>query len=277
LTTAPVKTALIKALRYVARWWPRFGFSLARLLAALSRPLGRGIPEERLAEAYPQLSRAALVAARRETWRNFLQNEALDAALARPGRRPRYPRARLDPAFTQLRPPAVLVSFHIGPYRAVGAALEQLDGDVLVLHRGVFGTLPGLTFMRIGDDEWARARALNQAVAALRAGGFVYLAMDGLGEEGYDAATVDAPLLGGSVQLARGGLALARMTGTPVVPVLARWRGSRTEIVSGDPVQPPPGERAMAASLTGWLERHLLQAPGEITARTLTIFRPPAR
>ncbi len=74
---------MINALRAVAGRWPRFSFSLARALAWLSRPLGRGIPEERLAVAFPQLSQADLRAVRRETWRNFLQNEALEAALAR--------------------------------------------------------------------------------------------------------------------------------------------------------------------------------------------------
>jgi lauroyl/myristoyl acyltransferase len=266
---------MINGLRVVAGRWPRFGFALARTLAWLSRPLGRGIPEERLADAFPQLSHADLRAVRRETWRNFLQSEALDAALARPGRLARYPRVSLDRHFKELSPPRVLVSFHVGPFPAVGAALEQLGGHVLVLHRGNFAALPGLTLIRTGDDEWARARALKQAVATLRAGGFVYLAMDGFGEEGYDAATVDAPLLGGSIGLARGGLALARMTGTPLVPISARWRGNRAEIVCGDPIPPSSDEHAMAAALARWLERLLLEAPGEITLRTLTIFRPP--
>lgn len=267
---------MIEALRAVAGRWPRLSFALARVLAWLSRPLGRGIAEERLADAFPQLSGAELRAVRRDTWRNFLQNEALDAALARPGRLARYPRVSLDRRFTELSPPLVLVSFHVGPFRAVGAALERLDGDVLVLHRGNFAPLRGLTLVRSGDDEWARARALKQAVAMLRAGGFVYLAMDGFGEEGYDAATIEAPLLGGSIGLARGGLALARMTGTPLVPIAARWRGNHAGIVCGDPIPPSSDEHAMAASLTRWLERLLLETPGEITLRTLTIFRPSA-
>jgi lauroyl/myristoyl acyltransferase len=272
-----LKTALIESLRLVAGWWPRFGIWLGRPLAWLSRPLGRGIPEEQLAEAFPKLPRARLRAVRRDTWRNFLQNEALDAALARPGRWPRYPRVSLDPRFKQLSPPLVLVSFHVGPFRAVGAALEHLGGKVLVLHRGNFAPLPGLTLLRTGDDEWARARALKEAIATLRAGGFVYLAMDGFGEDGYDAATVEAPLLGGSAGFARGGLALARMTATPLVPIAARWRGRGAEIVCGDPIAPSPDERAMAVSLARWLEQQLLESPGEITTRTLTILKLPAR
>jgi lauroyl/myristoyl acyltransferase len=272
-----LKTALIKSLRLVAGWWPRFGFWLAGLLASLSRPLGRGIPEEDLAEVFPQLRPAGLRAARRATWRNFLQNEALDAALARPGRGPRHPRVTVDRAVRELSPPLVLVSFHVGSYRAVGAALEQLDREVLVLHRGNFAPRPNLTLLWTGDDEWARARALQQAIGTLRAGGFVYLAMDGFGEQGYDAATVEAPLLGGSVELARGGLALARMTGTPLVPMGARWRGSHAEIVCGDPIPPSPDEHAMAASLAAWLERHLLESPGEISLRTVEILQLPAR
>jgi lauroyl/myristoyl acyltransferase len=267
---------MIRALRAVAAWWPRFGFFLARVLAWLSRPLGRGIQEERLGEALPHLSAAELRATRRETWRNFLQDHALDAALARPGRLPRYPRIVLDRRFSELSPPLVLVAFHAGPYRAVGAALEQLDRDVLVLHRGNL-TAVRLTLLHVGDDEWARARALKQAVGALSAGGYVYLAMDGFGDDGYDAATIEAPLLDGSIQIARGGLALARMTTTPLVPLLARWRGSRAEVVVGDPIPPSDDERAMAASLTHWLEARLLEAPGAISDRMLAILRLPAR
>src|SRR5436853_6102416 len=100
-----LKTALIESLRLIAGWWPRFGIWLARVLAWLSRPLGRGIPEERLAETFPQLPAAALPAVRRETWRNVLQNEALEAALSRSGSRPRYPRVALDRPVTELSPP----------------------------------------------------------------------------------------------------------------------------------------------------------------------------
>src|SRR5205085_331479 len=158
--------------------------------------------------------------------------------------------------------------------RAVGAALEQLDGDVLALHRTNL-TAVRLTLLHVGDDEWARARALKRAIAALSAGGYVYLAMDGFGDDGYDSATVEAPLLEGSIQIARGGLALARMTATPLVPLLARWRGSRAEIVVGDPIAPSRDEGAMAASLTRWLEERLLEAPGAISDRTLAILRLP--
>src|SRR5204862_7323569 len=136
---------------------------------------------------------------------------------------------------------------------------------------------PNLTLLWTGDDEWARARALQQAIGTLRAGGFVYLAMDGFGEQGYDAATVEAPLLGGSVELARGGPALARMTGTPLVPMGARWRGTRAEIVCGTPIPGSSDEQAMAAATAAWLESYLLERPGEISQRALEILRLPAR
>ena len=272
-----MKTALIRSLRFVAGRWPRFGFGLARVLAWLSRPLGRGIPEERLAQLFPHLRADALTAARRETWRHFLQEHAFEAALARPGAAPRYPRTKVDPRLEQLSPPLVLASFHIGPIRAIGPVLERLDGEVLVLHRGQFAPRPGLTLVRTGDDEWTRARAFKRAVETLRGGGYVYLAMDGFGEQGYDGSTLEVPLLGGSVALARGGFALARMTGTPLVPVVGTWRGSRAEIVCGDPIPPSGDEHAMAASLAHWLERRLLEAPGEISSRTVEIVRPPAR
>jgi lauroyl/myristoyl acyltransferase len=271
-----LKTALIRALRLIAGRWPRFGFSLARGLAFLSRPLGRGISEHRLAEAFPRSSPAELAAVRRDTWRHFLQDEALESSLARTGWAPRYPRVAPDSRLARLSPPLILASFHIGPIQAVGAVLERLPGEVLVLHRGRFAPRPGLTLLRIGADEWDRARAFRRAITTLLAGGTVYLAMDGLGSDGYDAATVEAPLLGGTARLARGAFALSRITGAPLVPVLARWRGSRAEIVSGDPIPASADESAMAAATARWLERYLLDSPGQISLRTLEILHPQA-
>src|SRR5947199_9865912 len=76
---AHLKTALINALRLLAGRRPRLGFSVARVLAWLSRPLGRGIPEETLAEVFPHLPPRALRTARRRTEANFLPAAALNA------------------------------------------------------------------------------------------------------------------------------------------------------------------------------------------------------
>lgn len=273
-----MKTVLINALRLFASRWPRTGFSVAHALAWLTQPLGRGIAEARISAVFPELALAELQAARRRTWSTFLQGEALDAAVERPGRRSVHPEIVPNPTFAELRPPLILASFHVGPFAALGAVLEQLGGEVLVVHRGRFAPRRGVTLVRAGENEWERARTFHRAVTTLRSGGFVFTALDGYGEEGYEASTLDASMLGGTISLARGGFALARITGTPIVPLVARWRGSMVEITIADPIPAAPGEEAMAATAARWLERYLREFPGEISLRTLEILRlPPSR
>jgi hypothetical protein len=112
-------------------------------------------------------------------------------------------------------------------------------------------------------------------VKSLRSGGYVFTLVDGgYRDRGYDAATIDAPTLGGTVSLARGGFALARITRTPIVPLVARKCGRRVEITCGDPIPPTQDEEAMAAAVAQWLGEYLLEFPGEISARTLQTLRP---
>jgi hypothetical protein len=265
---------MIRALRLFASRLPHAGFVLARALAWLTQPLGRGIPERQIHALVPQLDPARLRAARRRTWSNFLMAEALDAALVRPGARNPHPRV-VPNAAPDLRPPMIIASFHVGPFAAIGAVLEQMDGKVLAVHRGGFAPRLGLTLVRTGDDEWERARTFHRAVRALRSGGFVYTALDGYGDEGYDAAAIDVQMLGGTVSLARGGFALARITGAPLVPMVARWRGTRVEIAHGEPIEAGGTEEAMVGSAASWLGRYLREHPGEINPRTVEIVRPP--
>jgi lauroyl/myristoyl acyltransferase len=268
-----LKTALIRALRLFASRRPRLAFSLAGGLAWLSRPLGRGIGEERLAGVFPELSPDELRAARRRTWSTFLRGEALDAALARPNRRPVNPELVPQSALDELRAPLIIASFHIGPFAALGAALERLPGDVLAVHRGGFAPRPGVTHVHIGPGEWERARVFHRAVTTLRGGGFLFTAVDGHAVDGYYASTVDAPMFGGTVSFARGAFALARITGTPIVLLAARWRGSRVEVAVSDPIAPEGGEEAMATGAARWLESYLREFPGEMSLRMLEILR----
>lgn len=268
-----MNAALRRATRWFARRWPRLAYRVARALAWVSQPLGRGLPEERIATLFPELPPSTLRATRRRTWSNLLLGRALHAAATRPGRRPIHPDVVADPAALQLAPPLILVFAHVGPYQALGWLLERLEGDVLALvERGGFVPRPGMTIVTAGEDEWAGAHALGRAVAALRSQRFVFLAMDG-----REAATIDAPALGGAVALARGPFALARITATPIVPLAARWRGSSIEIVAGEAIQPSLDEHAMAAEAAAWLERHLRSFPGELSPHLLDALRLPGR
>lgn len=222
---------------------------------------------------FPGLAPSVLRGARRRIWSNLLLGRALHAAATRPGRRPLHPDVTAEPAATQLAPPLILAFAHIGPYQALGWLLERLGGDVLALvERGGFVPRPGMTIVTTGEDEWSGARALARAVATLRSGAFVFLALDG-----EEAATIEAPALGGTVALARGPFALARLTGTPIVLLVARWRGLSIEIGLGDAIRPSHDEHVMAAEAAAWLERYLRNFPGELSPHVLNALRLPPR
>jgi hypothetical protein len=264
---AALKTALIKSLRWFARRRPREAYSVTPHLARLSEPLGSGVTAKQIAALFPELDRAGLRSARKRAWSNFLLGEALDAA--RTASDP-YPEIVSYPALAELQPPLILVFAHVGPYHAIGAALAGLRGDVLALERGGVGPTPGITATAAGDDEWGRARVFQRAIGTLRSGGSVLLAIDG-----YEASTLEVPMLGGAMAVARGPFALARMTGAPIVPIAARWRGGSAEVACGDLIPADASEQVTAAATCAWLERYLRRFPGEISSPTLELFRPP--
>jgi lauroyl/myristoyl acyltransferase len=82
-----------------------------------------------------------------------------------------------------------------------------------------------------------------------------------------------APFRGGSMALARGPFALARVTRAPIVPLVARWRGTKVEYVLGQPIPASSDEASMATALTSWLDRYLTDAPFEISEQTLSLIR----
>ena len=271
-----MRAALLQALRGLAATRPRAGLRVARATATLTSPLGFGVEEERLGTVFPELTPAELTAARRRTWSNFLLGEALLGALTPERERPAYPALVPNPALERLEPPLILLSFHIGPYHALGAVLQRLPGVVLALHRDASSPRGKVTLVRAGDDAWDRARAFNRTAGALRAGGSVFAIADGV-HDAYEIATVDAPLLGGTIALARGPFALSRLTGAPIVPLAARWRGTAAEVTVGEPIAPSRGEAEAAAATARWLEDYLRRFPGEAGAFLLLRLRlPPA-
>ena len=163
------------------------------------------------------------------------------------------------------RPPLIVVTFHVGPLLALGAALESSLGSVFA----------PVEQRRDGDTEAHRERLRLQtfydAAQVLRGGGCVVMALDP-----QDAVWIRVPFFGRTASLARGAFALSRMTGAPIVPVVTRWRGSRVELVSGDPLDAPDGpdgEHAHAAAVARWLEDYLRTNPEEISLRILEWIR----
>lgn len=156
---------------------------------------------------------------------------------------------RQNEALTQLRPPMILGTFHIGPTLGVGVLTERLNGETLVLRGSV------------GSTDQERAATFHRAIDRLRTNGFVVLAFDP-----YEAQRIAVPFLGRTLQLARGPFAMARIARAPILPVVARWAGEEVELIVGDPL-PAGDEQAMAESAGRWLEGYLREQPGELSYR----------
>jgi hypothetical protein len=115
-------------------------------------------------------------------------------------------------------------------------------------------------------DEQSRAALFHRALVHLDRGGFVALALDAVQGSALRVSCLSRPLA-----LARGPFALARLTGVPLVPLVARWRSGRVEVLLGETLAPPgqeagteAWESALAASAARWLESYLLASPGEL-------------
>lgn len=185
--------------------------------------------------------------------------------------RTRPPLVRADPAalpaLREIRPPLVLGTFHVGALHALGPALERLPGPVLALRQGpLYEPRPPVELISTEGDDQSRAAAFQRALAHLAGGGFVALALDVA-----PGPAIPVPCLGRTLALSRGPFALARLAGTPIAPMAARWRHGRVEVEIGealggsDPARTDASawESALAAAAGRWLERHLLASPGE--------------
>jgi len=159
----------------------------------------------------------------------------------------------------------VLVSFHLGTVEALGAVFERLPGPRLVLWACCPVERPGTRLVDIGHSGFVFAAKC--ALDTLRAGGFVFSVADGAGH-----SRVEAALCGRRIVLPRGTFTIARLAGAPLLPMAARWRGSRIEVTTGDLI--PPGDEAeMVSALMGWLEPYLIEHPEEARGDLLHLLR----
>jgi lauroyl/myristoyl acyltransferase len=269
------KAAVVFWLRRLARLWPRGSVIAGHALALVAGRLGYGIADHTIAAAFPEIDRRARRRVRRRTFSSFLKGEAVDAGVQRRRNLRDYPRLVPDPALDRLRPPLIVASFHVGPFQALGAVLRSLEGRPVIVSREQFMGRPDITMLHEGDDEGQRARTLNRALAALRSDGVLLVMLDGLRVGDRAAPTIEVPMLGRALPLARGAFALARMSGTAIVPMVSRWRGSSMAMTVGDPIAPELGEEGMAAAAGAWLERYLRERPEEISVFVLDLLRPP--
>lgn len=111
------------------------------------------------------------------------------------------------PVIVQRTGGLILLVFHIGAQFGVAAAASRWGVPALRMR-----DLPL-------DDVDARARALKHAVDTVRAGGVVAAVVDGPGGASCDPVVC----LGRQIVLRLGSFVIARVTGAPVVPVVARW------------------------------------------------------
>jgi lauroyl/myristoyl acyltransferase len=219
---------------------------------------------------FPQLSGMALARAATRTAVDRVRNLALRTTLHYLGLPPVRSLVLPNSDFDGLQAPAIIGTFHIGPTHALGAAIERLPGEVLVLRRRAYEPAQARN-VRVAETEGSeelRARAFHRAVGHLRGGGYVLLPIDP-----REGARVAAPLLGRTLLLARGAFALARVARAPILPVITRWRGARVEIHCGPLIAPEDSEEAMAGRAAAWLESYLTGAPGEVTPRVFQLLR----
>ncbi len=144
----------------------------------------------------------------------------------------------------------------------LGPLLARVPGEVLVLTGFPRPPRPWVETVSLDGGSWARAAATKRAVDRLRAPGFVALLVL-VNEPG--PRSIDVTLFGKRQTFSSGAFALASTTRSPIVPIAARWRGVKPELVVGDPIA--VGEHsAMAAALARWLEDYLREGPPERTA-----------
>jgi hypothetical protein len=194
------------------------------------------------------------------------RNRLLVDRIRKEGLAPVRPLVRTPEAFIALRPPLILGMFHVGPIQALSAAVERLPGPVLVIRLGsIYSPSPPVQIASTEGGSQQRAAAFRRAIAHLAGGGFVVVAFDLPPVPG-----LQAPCLGRTLEVARGPLALARLTGAPVRPLVARWQGSAIRIDLGEALAAEPAsapenpEIALAAEAARWLERYLLDSPAEL-------------
>lgn len=153
-----------------------------------------------------------------------------------------------------LRPPAILLTAHVGAIYLLGAAFDRLPAGRTVLrwapqHLPAEGERNATT---AGSVE-SRTNALRAAISELGGGGYVVTTLDG----GQGAAT-DGRVLGRRLDLGQGAFVLARLADAPVIPVVALWEGDRVVCDLA-----PAVDDAEAAAQ--WLDRLLAREPRQIT------------
>jgi hypothetical protein len=256
--------AIVRILAAFATWAPSLAFRLSDLVASLVWRRFSLEPAQALFGLSNREARRVIAHTRNTILRTQILRQMMRTSGLDPIRRLVVPDRRL----AALHPPVILGTFHVGALIALGPALETVPGRVLVLRRTVSdATVPArLTIELTEGDEQHRARTFYRALDWLRRGDSVFMPLDP-----EEAVRIPSPFRGRSLLLARGPFAMSRIMQVPIVPIVARWRGSRIETIVGDPIPPADEESTMAAAAAAWLEQYLRESPLEISERILSL------
>ena len=226
-----------------------FGWKTGRLPGELSEPFAR---------LTPRSTRVILRRRRMSSFRNLVVFECASRFGAEGVRK------LVDcQSFDRLPAPAILATVHCGPIGAFSGVVRNTERAVLIFRAAGAPPPPPHSVVSTGGADDQRALALHQGTVHLRRGGRVLMMLDP-----FTATRTATPFFDRSFLLARGPLVLAKWSGAPIIPVVARWRGCRVEIVTGDAVH-GSDETRMAASLGRWLEGYVMENPSEIGDRIL--------
>lgn len=226
------------------------------------------MPYQLVQSIFPHLSNRVAKQVTAHARSNDMRNQVIVRMVSIAGMEPQRRLVEESAQLAALRPPVILGTFHLGAITALGPALERVPGRVLVLRRNPAqkkNDTP-LTIEATTDDEQHRALVFHRALDWLGGGNSVFMSLDP-----EQAVRVQVPFLGRTLQLARGPFAMSRIAQVPIVPVVARWRGARVEIVAGSPIGPAEDEMEVASATAAWLECYLMDSPLEISRRILTL------
>lgn len=263
---------LFRCLGALAGRAPRVAYGVTSVVAALSQPFRRTVARDDLASLFPHLSEKDLDAALRHNWRSQLLSRTLKEGVYRRGAAA-VTGIVTQPPFDDLRPPAILATVHLGPLHAIASVVEALAIGTLSfrLETDAAGANNAI-IAETNDDEMTRAAAFYNAVRALRAGQFALVTL-----EPDQGAHIEVALFGRTMRFARGPFALARVTGAPLIPLVARWTGRRVEIIRGETIAAFPDESVSAAAAAAWLEQYLGEHPEEMKERMVALFNGSLR
>ncbi len=164
--------------------------------------------------------------------------------------------------------PAILVTWHTGPYQIVGTAVRSQGLEMLTIARGIADPElnEGHSITPAGSQTQAVA-ALKRAVVHLRAGGIAGVAGDG----NYGSSVTEVTVLNRRLAFRHGFATLARLTGAPIMPIVASWNGGTIDVTVHEPLALPAPvetplefEHAVLHAAAAWFDGYLRTYPTEL-------------